>query len=75
MALCTQAGMKMGANPGEPPINVPARVVTKFQHFSYMWILKKAKNETPTKGNQICGFQRKGDRELEEGGQKVQTSS
>ena len=35
----------------------------------------KQKNQTPTKGNQICGFQRKGDKELEEGGQKVKTSS
>lgn len=76
MAPCTQAEMKMGTDAGEP-INVPARAAIGFQRFSYMWSLKKQnkKARLPQKEIRFCGFQRKGDKELEEGGQKAQTSS
>lgn len=69
--------MKMGTDAGEPPINVPARGCHWISALLIYVESKKKQNKKARLPQKEIRFvaSRKGDKELEEGGQKAQTSS
>ena len=54
----TQEEVRVGVSAGQPPINVPAGAVVNTSLICRKRAKKKKKNQTPTKGDQIFGYQR-----------------